>query len=75
MWRADNGACHRPSTSTLSRIKPDRAPQIIGEVNAAVADWREAGRTIGMNARELDGFEEAFEHGERRSAARIVFAL
>jgi hypothetical protein len=34
--------------------------------------WREAGLVLGMTARELDQFSEAFEHPEREAARRAA---
>lgn len=41
------------------------AREILMEVDAAVSTWRTIGRSLGMTARDLDYFAEAFEHGER----------
>lgn len=43
---------------------------ILGEVEAAVATWRTVGRSLGMTARDLEYFAEAFEHVERVAARR-----
>ena len=53
------------------QLRPPRAAQILGEVEAAVARWRDEGRALGMTDTELDAFAEAFEHGERQ-AARVA---
>lgn len=50
------------------RIAPARAKQILKEVEKAVAGWRRVGRSLGMSKAELDQFEDAFEHPERRAA-------
>ena len=50
------------------RIAPLRAREILGEVEQAVSQWRDVGRGLGMNARELDQFTDAFEHDEREAA-------
>jgi serine/threonine-protein kinase HipA len=52
------------------RISPARAKEILGEVEGAVAGWRDAGRGLGMADVELDQFAEAFEHEERAAARR-----
>ncbi len=44
------------------RIKPTQSEAIIGEVIAAVAEWRHFGSRIGMTTVELDAFEDAFVH-------------
>jgi serine/threonine-protein kinase HipA len=53
------------SVAPYFRISQRRADEILGEVERAVATWRDLGRSLGMNATELDDFAEAFEHGER----------
>ncbi|HRE82813.1 MAG TPA: type II toxin-antitoxin system HipA family toxin [Opitutaceae bacterium] len=54
------------------RLSPKRAKEILGEVERAVAGWRETGRALGMSTRELDGFTDAFEHPERRAAQKLT---
>lgn len=49
------------------RIAPARAKQILEEVERAVASWRKVGRALGMSKAELDQFEDAFEHSERKA--------
>lgn len=51
------------------RLSSRRAKTILGEVEDAVARWREVGRTeVGMTNDELDAFAPAFEHTERDAA-------
>lgn len=50
------------------RLAPRRAKDILREVEQAVAEWRKIGRTLGMTARDLEDFAEAFEHTERAAA-------
>jgi serine/threonine-protein kinase HipA len=45
-----------------------RAREVIGEVEAAVARWREVGVEIGMTEQELEQYADAFEHSEREAA-------
>lgn len=52
------------------RLSRPRAKEILGEVERAVAGWREAGRTLGMTDRDLEDFADAFEHSERAAAQR-----
>jgi serine/threonine-protein kinase HipA len=52
-------------------IAKARAKEILGEVEAAVARWREEGHALGMTKDELDQFVDAFEHGERAAARRL----
>lgn len=49
-------------------LKLDRARQVLGKVESAVARWRTRGAEIGMSVRELDEFVDAFEHDERLAA-------
>lgn len=53
------------------RIANARAKEILGQVEAAVARWREEGRALGMTANELEQFVDAFEHGERAAARKL----
>lgn len=53
-------------------IKPSRAQAILGEVEAAVGRWRAEGRSLGMTARELDSYVDAFEHPQREAARRAL---
>lgn len=59
------------SVAPYFRMPLDRAKAVLGEVERAVARWREQGRTIGMSEVELEQFVDAFEHGERRAARRV----
>jgi serine/threonine-protein kinase HipA len=54
------------------RIGRDRAKAILGEVEGAVATWRDEGRALGMTAHDLESFSEAFEHGERQAVRRVL---
>ena len=51
-------------------VKVDVARAILGQVEAAVAGWRECGAGLGMTRLELDQFADAFEH-DQRTAAQI----
>jgi serine/threonine-protein kinase HipA len=52
------------------RLPPLRAKEILGEVERAVAGWRQAGRALGMSDRDLEDFADAFEHSERTAAQK-----
>ena len=52
------------------KIRPARARAILREVDRAVGGWRKVGLTLGMTAKELEAFAEAFEHPERAAAKR-----
>ncbi len=54
------------------RIGRDRAKAILGEVEGAVATWRDEGRALDMTAHDLESFSEAFEHGERQAVRRVL---
>jgi serine/threonine-protein kinase HipA len=58
------------SVAPYFRISKQRASEILGEVEHAVARWRETGRALGMSEVELDTFGPAFEHTERAAARR-----
>jgi serine/threonine-protein kinase HipA len=48
------------SEAPYFRIKPTQGETIIGEVTAAVSEWRKRGSLIGMTPEELDAFVDAF---------------
>lgn len=58
------------SVAPYFRIKPARRKAILGEVEAAVASWRDEGRALGMSETEIDEFADAFEHEEREAARK-----
>ena len=58
------------SVAPYFKISRVRAKEILGHVEHAVAGWRKEGRSIGMTDAELEPFVAAFEHPERRHAAR-----
>ncbi|MBW7933306.1 MAG: type II toxin-antitoxin system HipA family toxin [Gemmatimonadaceae bacterium] len=45
-----------------------RAAETVRQVEAAVGTWRAVGAHVGMNDRDTEQFEEAFEHPEREIA-------
>jgi serine/threonine-protein kinase HipA len=47
-----------------------RARSIVHDVERAVRVWRSVGLEVGMTARELDAFADAFEHEEREVARK-----
>jgi serine/threonine-protein kinase HipA len=54
-------------------ISPARARTILGEVESAVAGWRDVGRKeMGMSGEELEAFDAAFEHSERHAARTYI---
>ncbi len=59
------------SVAAYFRLNDLRARSIVGEVEAAVARWREQGRELGMTDLELDQFADAFEHDERDVARKL----
>lgn len=56
------------SVTAYFRLSLPRAKTILRKVERAVAGWREAGRALGMSARDLENFADAFEHSERVAA-------
>lgn len=62
------------SVTGYFRIKPARARAILREVDRAVSGWRKVGVTLGMKAKELEAFADAFEHSERAAAKKVFSA-
>jgi serine/threonine-protein kinase HipA len=60
------------SATPYFRITAPRAKEILGEVESAVAWWRDEGCALGMTESELDQFADAFEHAERAAAQRAI---
>jgi serine/threonine-protein kinase HipA len=60
------------SVAPYFRIPLRKARAILRDVENAVAGWRKQGSAIGMTTRELQAFEEAFEHDERRVARNEI---
>ena len=60
------------SARSYFRIAPQRSKEILREVEKAVSKWREVGKRLGMTARELESFADAFEHQERKSAQKAM---
>lgn len=58
------------SVTAYFGMKRDAACRVLGEVVAAVSDWRQVGRSIGMTGKELDRFSGAFEHPELEAARK-----
>jgi len=56
------------SVAPYFRIPNPKAKKILREVETAVSTWRDCGRALGMTAKELDKFANAFEHQERKAA-------
>jgi serine/threonine-protein kinase HipA len=54
------------------RIKAARAKEILSDVTHAVNGWRKTGQSVGMSEEELEPFVDAFEHGERAAAKRLI---
>ncbi|MCG5055953.1 MAG: type II toxin-antitoxin system HipA family toxin [Myxococcales bacterium] len=62
------------SVCAYFRLSPNRAREILAEVESAVGRWRTEGKALGMTKQELEAFADAFEH-EQRVAARKVAGL
>lgn len=60
------------SVISYFQITPTRAKVILAEVERAVAGWREEGRALAMTPADLDAFEDAFEHAERRAVQAAI---
>jgi serine/threonine-protein kinase HipA len=62
------------SVTAYFRIKPVRARVILREVDRAIGSWRKVGQSLGMTAKELEAFSDAFEHPERAAAKKAYTA-
>ncbi|MCE5319300.1 MAG: type II toxin-antitoxin system HipA family toxin [Parachlamydia sp.] len=51
-----------------------RARALLDSVESAVSRWRQIGKKIGMTPTELNAFETAFEHDERKIARQLLAA-
>ncbi len=60
------------SVAPYFKLSRARAREVLGEVEHAVARWRDEGRSLGMSDTELEPFASAFEHSERDAARRTV---
>lgn len=60
------------SVAGYFRITTHRAREILTQVEAAVAGWREAARRLGMTDIDIDQFADAFEHEERRVVQKLI---
>lgn len=52
-------------------IQTDRSRELLSKVVEAVASWRKIGKEIGMTKKELDAFENAFDHEELNIARSV----
>ena len=53
-------------------IAEPRAKEILGDVETAVARWKDEARKLGMTEKEIEPFADAFEHAERPAARRSI---
>ena len=56
-------------------LKKSEASAIVGEVEKAVASWREVAREATMTKAETDQFAAAFEHPERKAAQKAAASV
>ena len=63
-------AAHDPPSVTFY----NQALAVLGEVHAAVSNWRQValGPEVGLRAAELDDFAPAFEHEQMDAAAALL---
>jgi serine/threonine-protein kinase HipA len=54
------------------RIPLARAREILGEIERAIANWRDEGQALGMTHREIEQFADAFEHPQRQAARQAM---
>jgi len=59
-------------TAPYFNLAPTRAIEILGEVEHAVALWREEAVLLGFETHEIESFADAFEHEERIVAQRFL---
>lgn len=60
------------SVISYFRIGLSRAKTILNEIETAVSHWRDEGHALGMTDKELDMFQDAFEHPERKTAQHVI---
>lgn len=53
------------------RLSKDDANNIVRDVAAAVQNWRDVARRLGLNAREIETMASAFEHEDARKAGAV----
>ena len=58
--------------STYFGLSRARAAVVLGDVESAVAGWREEAVLLGMTDADIDSFADAFEHHERAVAQRLM---
>ena len=56
-------------------LKKPEAGAIVGEVEKAVASWRQVAREATMTKAETDQFAAAFEHPERKAAQKAAASV
>ena len=54
------------------RISGGRANEILKRIERTLSQWRKTGAALGMTAKEIDQFADAFEHPERDAAQKAV---
>lgn len=59
------------SVISYFRISSERARSILRKVERVVSGWHQHGRDLGMTNKELEAFEDAFEHAERGAAKKV----
>ncbi len=59
-------------TARYFGLTPQRAMQVVGDVERAVAGWRHEATKLGFTNDEIDSFAPAFEHDEREVARRFM---
>jgi serine/threonine-protein kinase HipA len=59
-------------TAAYFGLPKPRAAAVLGEVERAVATWREVAANLGFTDAEADAFADAFEHEERAIAQRAM---
>ena len=53
-------------------ISMERGVEILGKVVRSVTRWREGAKALGMKKRDIDSYEQAFEHAELPAAKALL---
>lgn len=55
----------------LFGIKPERARALAAQIGAVTAGWRDAAKSLGLSAAQVDRMETAFEHDDLQLALKL----
>ncbi len=73
---ADASIASVMAVASYFKLKPARAREVLLDVVQAVGRWRQVASdpVVGMTAREIEQYENAFEHGEKAAAEKELRA-